>query len=193
VVRLLSCLDFIHVQRFRDIGPDAPTTLMYGRMEGWVRIRIAGQTDWKRVWMVVSAGADSGSAEHSTSNVGDFGTTPTPISVIPKKKRISLFSRESNWPPPGSKPLVSIYASPKPKDKTKALLTFKNITQAFAVYPEKPELISRSTLIKVEGSFGHEDVAAFMKSRQGWLLIMPESDGIPDQAAEMLKWVVGMS
>ena len=143
--------------------------------------------------MVVSAGAESWSTEHSTSNTGDFGTTRTSISTIPKKKRTSLFSRGSNEPQLGPKPLVSIYASPKPKDKTKALLTFNDMTQAFAVYPERPELISRSTLIKVEGSFGHEDIAGFMKSRQGWLLIMPESDGIPDQAAEMLKWVVGMS
>lgn len=66
-----------------------------------------------------------------------------------------------------------------------------DVSQAFAVYPERPELISRSTLVKVEGLLGDEDTAAGMRGREGWLLVMPELEGGLGQAAEMLKWVVG--
>lgn len=87
--------------------------------------------------------------------------------------------------------MISMYASPKPKDRKKSLLSVREVTQAFAVYPERPELITRSTLIKVEGLLGDEETAGGMKSREGWLLIMPELEGGLGQAAEMLKWVVG--
>lgn len=164
-------------------------------MEGWVRIRIAGQTDWKRMWMVVSAGSETGPTQRlGGPTVGGIGGVPTPVAPTMKKKRMSnLFSRDNSaqQATAPTKPLVSMYASQKPKDKKKALLTITNMTQAFAVYPERPELISRSTLIKVEGSIGDEETAASMKSREGWILIMPELEGGLGQAAEMLKWVVG--
>ncbi|GLB40316.1 putative pleckstrin homology domain [Lyophyllum shimeji] len=181
-----------HLIRITLNVPDAPSTLLRGRMEGWVRIRVAGQTDWKRMWMVVSAG-EGGPAERPGAVA--MGSVPPPVARLPKKKRMSnLFSRDSAPAQPTGpmKPMVSMYASPKPKDKKNALLTLKDVTQAFAVYPERPELISRSTLIKVEGAFGDEDVAGAMKSREGWLLIMPELEAGLGQAAEMLKWVVAL-
>lgn len=150
-------------------------------MEGWVRIRIAGQTDWKRLWIVISA-ADplSGSGDNLPSG-------------NPRKKRMSsLFGRE---PSPSrvdlpSKPLVTAFVSPKPKDRKKPLLTMDAVTQAFTVFPG-PELISRSTLIKVEGMFGDEEVLAGMRGREGWLLMMPDIGPNVEQAKEMLKWVLG--
>jgi CCR4-NOT transcriptional complex subunit CAF120 len=33
--------------------PDSP--LIKGRMEGWVRVRVMGGTEWKRLWLVLSA------------------------------------------------------------------------------------------------------------------------------------------
>jgi CCR4-NOT transcriptional complex subunit CAF120 len=163
-------------------------------MEGWVRIRIAGQTDWKRMWMVVTAGSEGVGPARPAPTGGGIGGVPTPVAPVPKKKRMSnLFSRESTTQQPTAPTIatVSMYASAKPKDKRRSLLTVRNVTQAFAVYPERPELITRSTLIKVEGLLGDEDTAAGMKSREGWLLVMPELEGGLGQAAEMLKWVVG--
>ncbi|KAF8071834.1 hypothetical protein FPV67DRAFT_1411572 [Lyophyllum atratum] len=183
-----------HLIRITLNAPDAPSTLIRGHMEGWVRIRVAGQTDWKRVWMSVKAG-DGGPADGLGPGVGGIGSAPTPAAPLPKKKRMSnLFSRDSSATQPAIplKPIVSMYASPKPRDKKKALLTLKDMTQGFAVYPERPELISRSTLIKVEGTFGDEEIAGAMKSREGWLLIMPELESGMGQAAEMLKWVVAL-
>jgi len=176
---------------------DVPTTLNRGRMEGWVRIRIAGQTDWKRMWMVATACIEGERlAERPPSSSGVAGGVLSPNTLTKKKRMSTFFSRDSvanSQPIASSKPNISLYTSPKPKDKKKPLLTIHNVTQAFAVYPERPELISRSTLIKIEGLFGGEDTAAAMKSREGWLLMMPELEGGLRESAEMLKWVVGES
>lgn len=165
-------------------GKDARTTLVRGRMEGWVRIRVAGQTDWKRMWMVVS-GAHPSSIDSGTPST--TGSAPLP----PKKRMSNLFSREHSPEPLPTSPLLALYAGPKPKDKKHPLLTLKNMSQAFAVYPERPELINRSTLMKLEGLIGDEDTAGGMKQREGWLLVMPELEAGNTQASEMLKWLIG--
>ena len=153
-------------------------------MEGWARIRIAGQTDWKRVWIAVQEGTE-GNDKPVPAN------TLAPTTATMKKKRVSLFSRDSGarndlFP----KPVIAMYASPRAKDRKKPIMTMWDVTQAFGVYPERPELISRSTLMKVEGTFGDDDIAANLRLREGWVFIMPEIEG-HEQATEMLKWIVG--
>ncbi|KAF8896461.1 hypothetical protein BD779DRAFT_1496046 [Infundibulicybe gibba] len=182
-----------HVIRITLPKRDISTNLVQGRLEGWVRVRIAGQTDWKRMWMAVSAGAENPllGERPGSQNSGRVGSTPTP--PVPKKKRMSnLFSRDQA--PAGSaapqKPVISFYPTQKIKDRRRPLLTVTSVSQVFAVYPERPELISRSTLIKVEGILGDEDLAATMRTREGWVLIMPEVEGGLGQASEMLKWIV---
>ena len=156
-------------------------------MEGWAMIRVAGQTDWKRVWLVVQKGSGVG--------VEDDGAGPADaaIQTTTKRKRMSnVFSRETNASTPlPAKSLISMFTSSKPKDRKKPLLTVYGITQAFGVYPERPELINRSTLLKVEGTFGDDEIAATFKMRDGWVLIMPELENNVGQASEMLKWIVG--
>ncbi|KAI5983349.1 hypothetical protein EDD15DRAFT_2390858 [Pisolithus albus] len=161
---------------------DTPSTLIRGRMEGWVRIRVAGQTDWKRMWMVVSAGSES-SSELARASTNDSGR---PVAVeVPRKKRMSnLFSRDHQDEPLPPRPLLSLFTK-------QPLLTVKEVTQAFAVYPERPELINRSTLMKLEGHLGEEEMAGSMRNRQGWLLVMPELEVGNTQPSEMLKWLVG--
>ncbi|KAJ7773402.1 hypothetical protein B0H16DRAFT_1672944 [Mycena metata] len=177
-----------HLLRITLTGRDHPSTLQHGRMEGWVRIRIAGQTDWKKVWMSVAAAADAAPSDASP---------PLSATGPRNKKRMSLFgSKDHNGLPGGGplppKPVIAMFAGPKPKDRKKPLLTFHNVTQAFAVYPERPDLISRSTLIKLEGLIGDEETAGDMGRREGWLLIMPELESGLGQAEEMLKWLVAL-
>ncbi|KAK2463437.1 hypothetical protein APHAL10511_004523 [Amanita phalloides] len=164
---------------------DIPSTLIRGRMEGWVQIRIAGQTDWKRLWMVVQARPDG---DRPTSAGFD-----SPSSA-PRKRRVSsLFSRDYSPSRTGfSKPVIAFYSSQKPRDKKKPLLTMQNVSQAFAVYPERPELINRSSLIKVEGHFANEELAKDMTNREGWVLVMPGLEGGQNQVGEMLKWVIAL-
>lgn len=119
------------------------------------------------------------------------GQTTRHSYVTPKKNRISsLFSRERSIDLP-ERATVSLYAAPRGKDKKKPLLTFDSVTQAFAVYPERPKLISSSTLIKLEGTYGDEDMCANMKHREGWMLLMPDLEGARSVSGEMLKWLIG--
>ncbi|KAJ3935935.1 MAG: hypothetical protein NXY57DRAFT_350988 [Lentinula lateritia] len=231
-----------HLCRITLSARDIPTTLVRGRLEGWVRIRIAGQTDWKLVWMTVSAGSEGVAgmngpdelgriSSNNTNNLNNPNNPNSPnsnsngnnttanasitsppssagstITGFTKKRMSALFSRDSssqggdqhhhgrpshrNNSNANEPPMVSMYTSPKPKDRKKPILTLPIVSQAFAVYPERPELISRSTLFKVEATFGTEDGAGSMRGREGWVLIMPQLEGGLSQAAEMLKWVI---
>jgi CCR4-NOT transcriptional complex subunit CAF120 len=166
-------------------GRTAPSTLVRGRREGWVRIRIAGQTDWKHLWMVVTSGP-------SQEASGEPPQPGTPADPPQHKRRISFFGRNNNQTqPPSAEPLITFYISPKPKDRKQPFLILRDVTQAFAVYPERPELINMSTLMKFEGTIGDEKAAMAMRKREGWILIMPELEtGVP-QANETVRWLIG--
>ncbi|KAI0685511.1 hypothetical protein BC835DRAFT_1421155 [Cytidiella melzeri] len=170
-------------------GRDVPTPLVHGRLEGWVRIRVAGQTDWKRLWMVVAAGSN-------LSESGSIASADHGPSTLKKKRISSIFSGSRDDPPLSrgtpTKPIIQLFQSNKPKDKKKSMLVVREVRQAFAVYPERPEFISRSTLFKLEGLLGDEELAATFKGREGWLLVMPELEGINTRASEMLKWLTGI-
>ena len=159
-------------------------------MEGWVRIRIAGQTDWKRLWMLVTAGERPGHPDHpSISSVPESPNEP-------RKRRMShLFSRDKGpTPNPNNlpaRPMIQLFPGPRPKDRRKALLTMRAVSQAFAVYPERPELISRSTLMKLEGQLGDEEMVGALSMREAWLLVMPDLESGTTRPAEMLSWLTG--
>ncbi|KAJ3893232.1 hypothetical protein GG344DRAFT_43777 [Lentinula edodes] len=179
-----------HLCRITLSGEDIPTTLVRGRLEGWVRIRIAGQTDWKLVWMTVSAGSEDELGRISSNNANNLNNLNNPNSPNSNSSGNNTNANASNNSNANEPPMVSMYTSPKPKDRKKPILTLPIVSQAFAVYPERPELISRSTLFKVEATFGTEDGAGSMRGREGWVLIMPQLEGGLSQAAEMLKWVI---
>ena len=101
---------------------------------------------------------------------------------------MSNISSSKDAPP---KPNISVFLSPKPKDRRKPALSLSCVTQAFAVYPGRPELISKGTLIKVEGTFGDEEMAATFRTREGWALIRPEIENNISVTGEILKWIVG--
>ena len=184
---VISDIDISGAALTSTIARDVPTTLIHGKTEGWARVRIAGQTDWKRVWFVVQEGnelPEMGTADHASA------------STMKKKRMSNLFSSKDHTTGQAgpAKPLVSMYLSPKAKDRKKPLLTVHDVTQAFGVYPERPELINRSTLIKIEGKFGDYELAGTLRQLEGWLLAMPELEtNATGQAAEMLKWIVGES
>ena len=140
-----------------------------------MRIRVAGQTDWKRQWMVISAGNRLGHPDHGS--ISSTGHERPGSPDAPRNRRLSnLFSRDkaSGAPNLPARPMIQIFSGPRPKEKKKSLLTMRLVTQAFAVYPERPELISRSTLMKLEGQLGDEEMAGPLKMREAWLLVMPE-------------------
>jgi CCR4-NOT transcriptional complex subunit CAF120 len=84
-----------------------------------------------------------------------------------------------------------MYAWNKAKERKVPVLTMREVTQAFAVYPEKPELIDKSTIIKLEGLMGGEALAGTMKNREAWMFVMPEQTGENTHTGEMLRWITG--
>lgn len=168
------------------------STLVRGRLEGWVKVRVAGQTEWKRVWAIVSARAGSGSGSETDAR------SVSPTNTLQKRNRMSsLFgssTRSASPPqPPVSAPAsIALYLSTKPKDRKIPILTVTDVTQAFSVYPDRVELINLSTLIKIEGKLGDQDYADGMKGREGWMFMMPEVEGENiSPPIEMLKWAIG--
>ncbi|KAF8515417.1 hypothetical protein BU17DRAFT_9547, partial [Hysterangium stoloniferum] len=163
------------------------STLVKGKLEGQVKARIAGQTDWKTLWMVLSL----------TSEVPTDRPT-SQVSTRTKNRMSNLFRTSSiaegplTIPPPGSNvPVISFYASQKPKDRKRPLLTLRYVSQAYAVYPERLEVIQKSTLIKVEGLLGQEDMAGPMKGKECWLMVMPETQQAYP-VLELLKWLIAI-
>jgi CCR4-NOT transcriptional complex subunit CAF120 len=132
------------------------------------------------MFMVISGGLDSSAESISGAD--------------PKKRRVSNIFGARDHPagPPGPiKPKLSLFTSPKPKDRKRAYLTLTQVTQTFAVYPERPELIPRSTLMKIEGLMGDEQAAGGMRCREGWWLVMPDMEAGINVSAELLRWVLG--
>lgn len=110
--------------------------------------------------------------------------------ISPKKNRISgLFSRDKNDLPELAN--ISLYSAQRGKDKKKPILIFSSVTQAFAVYPERPKLIPSSTLIKLEGTYGNDEMCGNMGGREGWMLMMPDLEGARSVSGETLKWLIG--
>ena len=195
---VLNCVCILWLNGSFTLVKNRPSELVKGRMEGFVSVRLAGQTDWKRLYMVVSCGQNSASAlklELSRSgSVSDGGPSNSPN--MKSNRRISnLFSRDdgvhgsSHLP---LKPTITLFVGNKVKERKVAVLSMREVTQVFAVYPERPELVNMSPLVKVEGLMGDEVAAGGMRSREAWLMFMPEVDGTTaGQATVMLKWVMG--
>ncbi|KAH7341572.1 hypothetical protein B0J17DRAFT_765613 [Rhizoctonia solani] len=190
------------------------TTLVKGQLEGWARVRVAGQTDWKRLWVVISAGSSGYPSGTQVGHQSTLSLTRTlsqgsPSTNTPKKGRLSgLFTRSSHQhtpsnvsnngdyspiAPSGDIPYMHFFTGAKPKERKIPVLTVSSVTQAFAVYPERPDLITRSTLVKIEGRLGREEGAGAIKGTEAWVLIMPEVEsGQPAGPRKMLEWVVGL-
>lgn len=167
------------------VWKEPKSTLVKGKIEGWTKVRVAGQTDWKRVWTVISAG--SGPSEHEGP-----GSTSLPNT---KRNRLSaLFGTSISVPasPPKQQANIAICLSNKSKDRRAPIIKITGVTHAFAVYPERVDLINMSTLIKIEGMISMQDGGDETKDREGWLLIMLELEQDKVAPMEMLKWIVGM-
>ncbi|WWC65133.1 uncharacterized protein I303_107747 [Kwoniella dejecticola CBS 10117] len=179
-------------------GREPPNDLVRGRMEGWVRVRVMGGTEWKRLYVVLSLpGSDETSKDEEK-----------------KGRRRSFFGigdKEKDQPvqePNTGVAMATFYNEPRTaKNKTSVtpVLTITNVTQAYAVFPERLEVMTQSNLFKVVGRVSGEMVTAEGRLRDsGWALLMPESldasagdkphHGQPANVsplANMMKWVTG--
>lgn len=182
-----------------------------GKMEGWVKARFMGSTEWRKCWLVLSdrgaEGASQGNAQNDhksetgsvTSNRNSFwsklkagdrgsliGSPSAPALADTGVKDIDV--------PPGSNGAPGLACFYDTKKSKKPFATMAYASQAFAVYPSRPELVEGSSLFKVEGAFPLSGfVSATNKIRQsGWVMIMPELDSGSNKGAnaEMMKWCI---
>ena len=159
-------------------GRNVPSTLTDGRLEGWVRVKTSHRhREWKRLWMCVSAGT-------ITKAIAQNLERDTWDSPYTTKRGISgLFSRDKSSVPP-EQANIFLYDGRRWK-YSKPVFKFNAVTQAFAVYPERPELINSRPLIKLEGTHREEIRGAVT---EGWMQLMPDSEGAGIE--KMLRWLI---
>lgn len=101
-------------------GREPAKELVRGRMEGWVRVRVMGGTDWKRLWAVLSVPSGSeGDDEKKT-----------------KRKSIFGFGKDEEAPvqePNTGVSMASFYVEQRTAKNraTVPVLTITNVTQAY--------------------------------------------------------------
>ena len=163
---------------------NAPSTLTEGRLEGWVRAKVAryhhtSAGKWKRLWMRISTGRVTSALrpEH------DIWDSPY---IAPKKRDTSgLLSQDKST----VKSIIFLYDG-QPGKYSRPVFRFKAVTQAFAVYPNEPDLISSRTLIKLQG--GYCDDGSLLTGNEEYesqMLLVPDLEGAGVQ--EMLRWLIG--
>ncbi|GMK54440.1 hypothetical protein CspeluHIS016_0110260 [Cutaneotrichosporon spelunceum] len=169
---------------------EPPSPLAGGHLEGWVRVRVMGGIEWHRLWLVLS----------------------DPAAVVPEtsgtqgKRRSSFFGLGHEKHEPIQEPntgvtMASFYNEPRTaKNRTSSLpvLTVTNVTQTYAMFPERLEVISQSNLMKVVGRVSGELVTIEGGLREsGWAMIMPEAPSDDHSTAGnrlsplgvMMRWV----
>jgi CCR4-NOT transcriptional complex subunit CAF120 len=163
---------------------NAPSTLTDGRLEGWVRAKVTryhhtSVGKWKRLWMCISAGRVT-SALRPEHNTWD-----SPY-IAPKKRGISgLLSQDKST----VESIISLYDG-QPGKYSRPVFRFKAVTQAFAVYPNEPDLISSRTLIKLQGTYREEgSIPTEDEEYESQMLLVPDLEGAGVQ--EMLRWLIG--
>lgn len=133
-----SCLSYLPLICFCS-GSDPPSTLSKSRLEGFVKARISGHTDWKTFWMSLSLSTEFLSEERA------YRSTSPVMSARSKHRVSNLFSRghQNDTQTTGpAVPVISFYASPKPKDRKRPLLTLRDVTQV-----NYPVLVAKCCLI----------------------------------------------
>ncbi|GAA5858489.1 hypothetical protein JCM8547_007329 [Rhodosporidiobolus lusitaniae] len=179
-----------------------------GRFEGWIKARLPGDTEWRRVWVVVQRG----SAVPTRSSLVGGSTSPSAQQDDKRNRRSSLLSfgkknkQEKHEdividdvPGDGAVSTVAFWAH-KPtggkKGSEPPLCIAQHIFYVAAIFPEAEALIENSTLFKLEGTFlnpadgyrGGWGVGG-RGEKQGFALLMLEEGG----AMDMLHWIVGLA
>ncbi|WVQ70567.1 hypothetical protein IAR50_000086 [Cryptococcus sp. DSM 104548] len=158
-----------HLVQYGEREPPFEVGKGRSKMEGWVRVRVMGGTDWRRLWAVLSTPGEEGSKDEG------------------KHRRRSFFGIGSKEEEPAPQEpntgvsMATFYTEPRTaKNKTSVtpVLTITNVSQAYAVFPEHLEVMVQSNLCKVVGRVSGDMVTIEGRLRDsGWALLMPETPG----------------
>ncbi|KAM0753820.1 hypothetical protein T439DRAFT_164204 [Meredithblackwellia eburnea MCA 4105] len=183
------------------------------RLEGWLKARLPGDTEWRRTYVVLLRGAGHGASASngSTNSVGGGGGGANTLSKKQKRTSLLSFGKRRNsinvveqplvegLPGDGAIPTLAFFDD-KPtgaKGERGPLCIAQHLYYVSAVFPESEQLIDQSSLFKVEGTFlnpsdGYKSNGWGVGGRaekQGFaLLMLDEGD-----AYSMLNWIVGFS
>lgn len=160
------------------------------KTEGWLMVRLPGDTEWTRVWSTIAEAEPSSGGGPPSSTQSKDGKRP---------KRTSLFglggfggNRQSafiNAQAEGDNDPCLIF-SPK-KGSKKTLGVMSAVRFVAAIYPESKALIDSSTMFKIEGRFqphGPDGRPAEQPAAEGFVLATPGEGTISD----MLGWLLGI-
>lgn len=148
-------------------GREPPVEVGKGRsrMEGWVRVRVMGGTEWRRLWLVLSTPREGKEEEKKSKRRSFFGMGGREEEQVPSEPNTGMV-------------MASFYTEQRTsKNKTSVvpILTITNVSQTYAVFPERLEVMSQSNLFKVVGRISGEMVTVEGRLRDsGWALLMPE-------------------
>ncbi len=171
--------------------------LVKGKMEGWVKARFMGSTEWKKVWMVLTDHKPDESEFGAKKKFWKIGTSGGDRSSILSVNSVSTAPSNDGKdlpPPPGSNGAPGVASFFENKKDKKPFATLIYAAHAFAVYPSRPELVEGSSLFKIEGVFPSSTVlsATHRPRSTGWVMLMPELEtaGSKGANAEMMKWLI---
>ncbi|CDW98656.1 hypothetical protein [Sporisorium scitamineum] len=178
--------------------------LVKGKMEGWLKARFMGSTEWKKVWMVLTDHKPDESEFGAKKKFWKLGSSASDRSSVLSINGVSTAapgapgapSNDGNDlpPPPGSNGAPGVASFFESKKDKKPFATLIYAAHAFAVYPSRPELVEGSSLFKIEGVFPFSTVlsATHRVRTTGWVMLMPELDtaGSKGANAEMMKWLI---
>lgn len=181
-----------------------------GRFEGWIKARLPGETEWRRVWAVLQRGSNV----PSRSSLVSGATSPTsPPGDEKRSRRTSLLSfgkkkQEKNeevviedLPGDGAVSTLAFFDR-KPVGGKKGgagdvpLCIAQHVFYTAAIFPESEKLLDHSTLFKIEGTFLNPTSGYKLGwgvggrgEKQGFALLMLEEGGVMD----MLHWIVALA
>ncbi|OZJ06199.1 hypothetical protein BZG36_00977 [Bifiguratus adelaidae] len=109
-------------------------TTTSGQFEGHVQARLMGKTDWQKYWLVITSDQGPGKL---ASGKGSLSSIFSGTKKTPPRSKTSGFAQ------------CFLYANRKSKEP---IVTITAVHQAYAVYPETPQLVDKATIFKLEGN-----------------------------------------
>ncbi|KAH9813558.1 hypothetical protein DFH28DRAFT_929582 [Melampsora americana] len=162
------------------------------KSEGWLMVRLPGDTEWTRVWCTIIGGDSTGTASSGSMSHKD-GKRPKRNSIFGLGgfggNRLSSISPQPGLSPDNDHEPLLIF-SPK-KGAKKVLGTMSAVPFIAAMYPESKALIDSSTMFKIEGKFhahGPDGRPIDQAGVEGFVLATPGEGTV----ADMLGWLLSI-
>lgn len=196
--------------RLLSVEGKTPTTpLKNGGFEGFVRVRLPGETEWRRLWMVILDGVQStadaaeeftAAAVHDASEAKSsgrgffvkFARSNTSSSQAPLPTQATLAKTE----PPARPCSITLWL--RRSDATARgripVASLSRVHSVVSIFPDSRARIATSSYFKISGVFVHRGTRArgsdgpVQQFQEGSMTAMADEGG----CAEMLRWILAI-